>query len=441
MSQELILEGWIEFNGGLIARFPKVSRGEPEFRYYDKVAGFNLDNTLVKSNPKLVANVYEFEFSYQNCILRLSELNRQNYSIVVISDQDLISKGIISIEELQIKFDFLAKMLFGKGISVIGIFTTKNNCYKKPHTWTWKFLNELYRSNGRNINTKESMYVGNLAGRTSRAPYRKDQDYVDRAFAHNIGIEFKVPEQVFRNSTNEREFTFNYSMTDKEKDQFIEVELERYKQSCFYSHKNLYDYCLTQSNKMYTVRDGEKPAFMVIMVGPPCSGKTRLSGLIASNAAVKVLDAETKTEKLMSPVVIISEYYYVDGKKLNYVEREKIINNFIQDGRTLIIDGSYPSHESRLIYLQKAAEYKLPVIFIKLNPIYKICRQFNYIKLEKSQDRFREPLSDAKFKKYKRMYQQPDPDKYMQLYAGLKCISIEMPTIINPNVKEFRNIY
>jgi DNA 3'-phosphatase len=441
MAQDLILDGWVEFNGGLIARFPKLSRGEPEFKYHANVAGFNLDNTIINSNPKLVANVYEFELTYQSCIARLSELNQQNYSIVVISDQVLITKGIISIEELQIKFDFFANMLFSKGISIIGIFTTKNNCYKKPHTWTWKFLTELYRSKGANINIKESMYVGNLAGRLAKAYHNRDPDYVDRAFAYNIGITFKVPEQIFRNNVDDREFAYHNSMTDKEKDEFIEIELERYKQSCFYSHKNLYEYCLSQSNRLYSINPGEKPAFIIIMIGPPCSGKTRLSGLIAANASKKITDPLTKLEKIVSPVVVISEYYYVDDKKVTNAERTKIINNFIQDGRTLIIDGSYPSHASRDMYLKKAAEYKLPVIFIKLNPTYKICRQFNYIKLEKSQDKFREPLSDARFKKYKRLYQQPDVNKYMRLYPGLKCMTVDMPTIIIPSVKEFRNIY
>ena len=448
------LTGWMEFNGGLIARFPNPNKNEPVFNYYENVAGFNLDNTLLKPTYKLIENEYDFGLIFQNCILRLADIHRQDYSIVVISDQTLITKGIISIEILQRRFDCLVKMLSDKNIPVIGIFTTKYNCYKKPHTWTWKFLTELYRGNKRSINLKESYYVGNLAGRVAKHPLKKDSDYTDRAYAHNIGIEFKVPEQIFRQSAENREYLYENTMNDKEKEEFIESEMLKYKESPLYRFKNLYEYCLDQSNKL-CINDStiasQKASFIIIMIGPPCSGKTKLSTLIASHAVQPKTETKTKAPT-KSQAVIIPEYYYEDNqqkqsfldenkKRISSAKRERIIDNFIQDGRILIIDGNYATHDSRIFYLQKAAEYKMPVIFIKLNPPYKVCRQFNHIKLEKSQDKFRQPLSDGQFKKYNKSYQKPDLASYMIKYPGMKCTMIEVPTIIITSVKEFRNIY
>ena len=438
MSEEYKNVGWIEHPGGVIIRFPDPKKNEPVFQYHSKVAGFNLDNTLVKSIPKLVANRYEFEFTHQNCIMRISDLHRQDYSIVIISDQSSIMKGFISIEDLQYKFDYLTSKLAERKIPVIGIFTTKNNCFKKPHIWTWKILNVFYELKKTSINLKESMFVSNLAGRIAKHPYRSDFDFSDRAYAHNIGIEFKVPEQLFRQSIEPREFTYNNIMNDKEKDEFIEIELAKYKSSEFYTHKNLFEYCSSVSNTLDP--ENKINSFMIIMVGPPCSGKTTLANQIAFFAGKETIDPIKNTKKISSPVVIIKEYYMHDGKKLSKNARSRIIDNFIQDGRILIIDGSYPSHESRDFYLNKANEYQMPVIFLKLNPSFKMCRHFSHIRLDKKMNIKEEPLCDSSFKKYNRTFQRPDPFLYMEKYTKLKIIMIDVPTIICDS-KIFRNIY
>ena len=118
----------------------------------------------------------------------------------------------------------------------------------------------------------------------------------------------------------------------------------------------------------------------------------------------------------------------------------KIINNFIQDGRTLIIDGNYPTHESRFPYLEKCAEYKMPVFFLKVSPPYNLCRHFSHMRLEKSNDTSREPLSASTFKKYNKTYEIPDPQMYEAKYPGLKVFTINVPTVIYDS-KTFRNIY
>lgn len=426
--------GWVEFNGGLIVRFPDKSKNEPSFTYNERVLAFNLDDTLIKAVTKLTNVKQEYEFVFPNCINKMLDFWQMGYSLVVISDQESISKGIMSIEDLQHKFNFLVKSLSGKSVPIMGIFTTKYNCYRKPHTWTWKFLTQIYLAAKRTINLRESIYTGNLAGRVAKYPLRKDQSYCDRAYAFNIGIQFKVPEQIFRLNYDEREYAYEGTLTDKEKDEFIDNELNKYKQTAIYNYKNLYLYCVDISNAMSPIKT-LKPSFMIIMIGAPCSGKTKLATLIASHAIINT-DAKPK-----SHVVIMPDYYYRNEKKMSSSDRMKAITNFIQDGRVIILDGNYPSHESREPYLAKAAEYKMPVLFLKLNTPYKICKQFNYIKLEKSQDRFRSPLSDFQFKAYNKRYQKPDINAYARQYPGLVSMIIEVPTIIIPSIKEFRYIY
>lgn len=424
------LTGWMEFNGGLIARFPNPAKNEPVFNYYENIASFNLDKTLIKSKTKITDDDLEFEFMFKNCIIRLADIYRQDYSIVVISDQTLITKGIISIDSLQRKFDYLVKALSDRNIPIIGIFTTKTNCYKKPHTWTWKFLSEIYRGMKKPINMKESYYVGPLAGRLAKYPNKKDDDYVDCAYAHNIGIEFKVPEQIFRQSAEIGEFVNNISMTEKEKDTFIEMEFEKYKKSELFHHNSLYEYCVSQASKMDdSTFASQKPAFVIMILGPPCSGKTELANSIAAHAA-------TQSNESKSRAVIISKNTIYQKKSIY-----KAVDGFMQDGRILIIDGDFPTHDSRFLYLKKASDYKLPVIFVKLSPSHKICKQFNYIKLERSQSGFVAPFSDAYFKKYNKTYQNPDIQNYAKKFPGLKCSIIEVPTIIISSVREFWHVY
>jgi bifunctional polynucleotide phosphatase/kinase len=52
---------------------------------------------------------------------------------------------------------------------------------------------------GQQVNIKESMYIGDAAGRAKNWKFGspKDISCSDRAFAHNIGVEFKTPEEFF----------------------------------------------------------------------------------------------------------------------------------------------------------------------------------------------------------------------------------------------------
>ena len=405
---------------------------------------------------------------FQNCIQKLVELSKQDYSIVVISDQDAIAKGFITVENLQYKFNFLVTILSERQIPIIGIFTIKNNCFKKPHTWTWRKLLQIYESQGRKIDMKESFYVGNLAGRIAKSPYKKDFDYVDRAFAHNLGIEFKTPEEVFRYTTEIREFKYENLMDNKEKDEFMLFEYERYKRSTFFHPKGAYvgllNYCFDQSKKINTqiniINNNIQPntneiktidanmtskiislanSFMMIMIGPPSCGKTFLAEKLARLVSKEVIGPDGKKTR-KSPIIIIKDKHTIDGKLLSSTQRQKLIDNCIQTERIIILDGNYASHESRMEYLKKASEFNLPVIFIKFDTPYQVCRHFNHMKFEETKDYTKEPFSPYMFKKYNKTYKPPDIIMYQSQFPGLNAIIVNIPTLIIDS-KAFRNIY
>ena len=90
-------QGWIEKDGGVIFRFPLEN--EIPFNYYEKIAAFNLHNTLINLNDTLISKTdNDIEFTYQNCLNKLYDFNSQSYSIIIISDQPLLKKGIILLD-------------------------------------------------------------------------------------------------------------------------------------------------------------------------------------------------------------------------------------------------------------------------------------------------------------------------------------------------------
>lgn len=445
--------GWIERFGGILIRFPDPQKLEPPFEYKTKIAGFNLDNTIVESKPKLVADRYKFDLTFQNCIQKIQDLHKEGYAIVVISDQEGVSKGFMTVEDLRYKFDCFTSMLTDKQISVIGIFTTKNNCFKKPHTWTWKMLVELYKIQNRRIDMKESFYTGNLAGRVAKTPHKKDLDYIDRAFAHNIGLEFKVPEQVFLYSAEDREFKYENIMDDTEKDEYKLHEFERYRKSVFYNKSNAFDgllfYCQSQSKKMLeTIQDekiiSKKISFMIIMVGPPSCGKSFLAKILERKASRTVIGEGGKPIS-KSEFIVINDRHMIKvtndkSKKLTNAQRNTLIDEAILSERLIILDGNYATHDSRKPYLEKASEYNVPVIFFKFDTPYKVCRHFNHMKFEETFDFAKEPLSTHMFKKYNKTYQPPDIASYKAQIPKLNAIIVNIPTLILDS-PAFRNIY
>lgn len=444
----MINTGWNECPGGVLIRFPIVNSLEPVFEYRPKIAGFNLDNTIIESQPKLIADRYKFDMVFQNCIQKIMDLHKQEYSIVVIADQDGVFKGLMSVEDLRYKFDCFVKLLADKHIPVIGIFTTKNNCFRKPHTWCWRMLTKFYEVQHKTIDLKETFFCGNHAGRIAKTPYKRDFDYVDRAFAHNIGIEFKVPEQVFRHTTENREFKYENILDDAEKDEFMKAEYERYKKSPYYNKQGAFDgllfYCLEQSKKMIANSSDEKiiskkASFMIIMVGPPSCGKTFLSNILARKASKEVTDKDGKKIR-RSEFIVVNDKHIINGVKLSPSKRDALLNEAIINERLIILDGNYSSHESRKPYMEKAAEFNLPVIYFKFDTPYKICRHFNHMKFEEKNDYTKEPFTPYVFKKYNKTYQPPDLAAYKAQIPKLNVMLIHIPTLIMDG-KAFRNIY
>ena len=218
-------------------------------------AVFDLDYTIIKtkSGRKFPRNGDDWVYLYDNTreiLLKMSKI----YNIILFTNQ----KGLRKIEKRTEFMKKLHQIMEDLNIHMHIYISIQDGYYRKPFTGLWElFINNKPISN-------KSFYCGDAAGR------KDDFAATDLMFAHNIGIPFYLPEQIFL-----------------KQDLYIEYKWPDY---------------LTQyigSPSKINMPNGEKN--MILMCGYPGSGKSsfakQFNYLIASNDD---LGTASKCKKLVT---------------------------------------------------------------------------------------------------------------------------------------------
>lgn len=71
--------------------------------------------------------------------------------------------------------------------------TGRDSLHRKPSPKMFRFYEERYGS----VNLDKSFYCGDAAGRLAAGQRKKDHSNVDLRFAHNTGLKFFTPEELF----------------------------------------------------------------------------------------------------------------------------------------------------------------------------------------------------------------------------------------------------
>lgn len=146
---------WEERGSMLILRFGERVTSS-------KIASYDLDGTLIET-----ASGRKFATSWSDWKLlpkiadKLHSLHRDGYKIVIISNQLGISRGKPTVGEFKQKAEAIARAL---SVPLLLLAATSKDKHRKPCLGMWEHMTTA-ENVGLTVDTKESFYVGDAAGR------------------------------------------------------------------------------------------------------------------------------------------------------------------------------------------------------------------------------------------------------------------------------------
>lgn len=288
----------------------------------DKIIAFDLDDTLLtpKSGAVFSKHKDDWRLLYdqkndKTINDKLQKYILDGFRIVIISNQSGIRKGRTNEEDWKYKVDELQKLL---NLPFLIMAALNSDYNRKPSIGMWKILEEKL-NDGIKIDKSKSIYVGDAAGREKTNITKKDHSDSDYKFALNIGIKFFTPEEFFKDMkvTYPKKFDFDPNELKKNK----EVNLE----------------------KILSIPTHQE---MLILVGPPGSGKSSL------------------TKNYLEP----KGYERVNNDTLKSAAKcQKVAEQALQQGKSVIIDNTNPGQITRKLYIDIANKYKVPTRCIFIN--------------------------------------------------------------------------
>ncbi len=146
------------------------------------VAAFDLDSTLIRtsSGKRFPQDANDWQYLYDNTRQTLIDLSK-THNICIVTNQ----KGLAKEEKRMAFMEKIRQIMRDLGINVHVYISLGEGYYRKPMTGLWRLISERVEP------SEGSYYCGDAAGREG------DFAATDLMFAHNVGIPFYVPEQVF----------------------------------------------------------------------------------------------------------------------------------------------------------------------------------------------------------------------------------------------------
>jgi bifunctional polynucleotide phosphatase/kinase len=271
-----------------------------------KIAAFDLDETIITTNSKntFAEDENDWTWYYPNIPKKLKSLSDDGYHIVFFTNQKGLSSGKTELTSFSNKLTQIVAQL-----PPIDIFiSSEDDYYRKPMTGMWQLFTSLYPNS--NISKIDSFYCGDAAGRPKDwngcKGRPKDFSSSDRYFANNLGLTFQIPEGFFL----------------KGKD--IDLpELPPHPLSLITTNDNEID---SLSQEINVILHQKRP-ILLLMVGPPATGKTTISknlelifGLLRINqdtlkTSAKCIKATKDAIKSRENIVIDNTNASVSGRK------------------------------------------------------------------------------------------------------------------------------
>jgi len=268
-----------------------------------RLAMFDLDWTLIRPQGSRIfpRNGSDWQWAFPNVVEKV-RANAHKYQFVIITNQKSL-KGESRMRQFRDKMDAVASAL---DVPLLVLVALESDRYRKPVPALWdEHLLKLFPK----VERPASIYCGDAAGRTG------DFSDTDYKFALNIGVPFRIPEQVFRD-----------------------------RKIVFHPPKIAFPARLRELVGTY---DLEMSGWeMVLLVGMPASGKSTIARSLAAGRCL--------IDNPAGAVTVCSEELQTRIWCLQLVE------GCLKQRESVIVDGTNVTIESRDPYIKLAKRYGCP---------------------------------------------------------------------------------
>lgn len=311
-----------------------------------RVAGFDLDDTLIQKPKRRGPQAGEWKIIDPVAGKKISGLARREYIIVVFTNQAgmTVTKNFDK-QKWKDEMEALVEKLMGRTKNYyFAVYVAKRyDLYRKPNLGLWNLMKEDLKERfglSKLKISRKSFYCGDAAGRTAPGAFKKriypsskgDFSDADRKFALNIGISFCTPEEFFMGEPS----PVPYEIKGFDPKKFMEdLEGAEYK---------------------FEPRKKE----LVVLVGPPGSGKTEFANkYIVPHGYVHISQDVCKTKQ----------------KCLELAEKA------LAKKKSVVVDNINPDVLSRMAYTSLAKKHGYKHIrCIILNTDIEMARHLNNVR-------------------------------------------------------------
>ncbi|CAH8591210.1 unnamed protein product [Schistosoma intercalatum] len=372
LSQSINEELWENTVSLLVYTHPKC---EPS----SKILGLDMDGTIiVPSSGKVFPKDYQdWKLINDNVIPKLKEYFEKGYKIVLFSNQKGITKGYQDIPSFKLKIQNIVDKL---NIPIQGLFSILDDRNRKPLTGMWDFLNDKGNA-GMSIDLFASLYSGDAAGRPASGKRKKDHSCADRLFAQNVGIRFLTPEQLW------------FDQLDTEK-----FEMPKFNPTELLTNDDV------QNSKLPKI-DRPNKSELILMVGPPASGKSHFCSRVLAPLGYEVISRDNVG---------------------TWQKCVQAVEQSISKGLPVVVDNTNMDLESRTRYIKIAKVWDIPVkCFIMETSMEHAQHNERFRALTNSSHK---PISQMVFNMMKSKYEKPTMEEgYQEI--------ITIPFILDKNME------
>lgn len=268
-----------------------------------------------------------------------------SYHIAILTNQGSIS---VATNSKAIKADAKSLSTFKTKITailshfdfpILLLAATARDQYRKPRMGMWTELVEDLDLD-LDVDLEGSFFVGDAGGRAATTNRKADHACSDRDFAANIGIDFKTPEEYFHN-----EILCPFSRI------FEPIES--------------LDTAVPGSTDKSPTFEKRSKLDLVIMCGSPASGKSTFYW-----TKLKPLGYERVNQDILKT-------------RDNCV---KVANAFLTEGISVAIDNTNADQETRFVWINIAARFKIPIRCIYFTASAKLCEHNDTVRALASND-------------------------------------------------------